>query len=152
MIVKWNNNIVDFKCKVFIFFLFFIFSLQIHPFFLCWFMSKKKKKKRKENMQHMISGTHTINRSHQPVLIVTPPLSAPSHRTGLEPGIPAREAGRSKRNAKGYSSSCQTLQSVAVLDCIKRLLMDREGHIAFRLKTGSALIAVWKRTASCSTF
>ncbi len=25
-------------------------------------------------------------------------------------------------------------------------------HIAFRLKTGSALIAVWKRTASCSTF
>ncbi len=26
------------------------------------------------------------------------------------------------------------------------------GYIAFRLKTGSALIAVWKRTASCSTF
>ncbi len=32
-------------------------------------MSKKKKKK-KENMQHMTSGTHTINRSHQPCVDV----------------------------------------------------------------------------------
>ncbi len=43
MIVKWNNNIVDYKFKVF---LFIFFTLQIHPFFfffLCWFMSKKKR-------------------------------------------------------------------------------------------------------------
>ncbi len=38
----------------------------------------------------------------------------------------------------------QTLQSVAVLDCIERILIGREDIIAFRLKTGSALIAVGK--------
>ncbi len=29
--------------------------------------------KKKENMQHMTLGTHTINRSHQPCVDVTPP-------------------------------------------------------------------------------
>ncbi len=51
----------------------------------------------------MISGNHTVNRSHQPCVDVTPPGSASSHRTGLEPGFPAREAGDLTRNAKGYS-------------------------------------------------
>ncbi len=31
------------------------------------------------------------------------PGSAPSHRAGLEPGFPAREAGALTRNAKDYS-------------------------------------------------
>ncbi len=31
MIVKWNNNIVDYKCKVVLFFS--LKMLQIHPFF-----------------------------------------------------------------------------------------------------------------------
>ncbi len=44
----------------------------------------------------------------------------------------------------------QTLQSI---ERLHRTNSDwSRGHIAFRLKTGSALIAVWKRTASCSTF
>ncbi len=99
MIVKLNNNIVDYKCKGFFFFLnatnpSFIFNVG-----LCL----KKKKKEKENMQHMTSGTHTINRSHQPCVDVTPPGSAPSHQTGLEPGFPVRDAGALTRNAKGYS-------------------------------------------------
>ncbi len=37
------------------------------------------------------------------VAIVTPPGSTPSHRAGLEPGTPAQEAGRSTKEAKGYS-------------------------------------------------
>ncbi len=68
------------------------------------YVLKKKKKKKKEDMQHMTSGTHTINWSHQPCVDVTPPPgSAPSHRPGLEPGFPAREAGALTKNAKGYS-------------------------------------------------
>ncbi len=62
MIVKWNNNIVDYKCKVFFFILFFYAT---NPSFFFFFFGLCKKKKKKENMQHMISGTHTINRSHQ---------------------------------------------------------------------------------------
>ncbi len=65
------------------FFLFF-FTLQIHPFFFNVGLCLKNKK---ENMQHMTSGTHTINRSHQPCVDVTPPGSSPSHRAGLEPGM-----------------------------------------------------------------
>ncbi len=64
---------------------------------------KKKKKKKKENMQHMIGGTHTINRSHQPCIDVTPPGPHHHNRAGLEPGFPAWEAGALTRNAKGYS-------------------------------------------------
>ncbi len=56
-----------------------------------------KKKKKKENMQHMTSGTHTINRSHQPCVDVRPPGSAPSHRAGLESGFPVQEGGRSNK-------------------------------------------------------
>ncbi len=55
-------------------FFFFFFTLQIHPFFYVALCLKKK-----ENMQHMISGTHTINRSHQPCVDVTPPC--PHHHT-----------------------------------------------------------------------
>ncbi len=40
MIFKWNNNIVDYKCKVF----FFFKTLQIHPFFFfCFFVYVIKK-------------------------------------------------------------------------------------------------------------
>ncbi len=49
-------------------------------------------------MQHMTSGTRTINRSHHPCVDVT---SALSHRAGLEPGFPVRDAGALTRNAKG---------------------------------------------------
>ncbi len=63
------------------------------PFFYVGLCLKKK-----ENMQHMASGTHTINRSHQPCVDVTPPGSAPSHRAGLEPGFPARDAGALTRD------------------------------------------------------
>ncbi len=59
-------------------------------------MSKKKKKKEKENMQHMTSGTHTINRSHQPCVDVTPP--GPHHHTERvsNPGLGAA-GGRSNK-------------------------------------------------------
>ncbi len=42
MIVKWNNNIVDYKCKVF---LFFFKTLQIHPFFFLMLVYVLKKKR-----------------------------------------------------------------------------------------------------------
>ncbi len=43
------------------------------------YVLKKKEEKKEENMQHMISGTHTINRLHQPCVDVTPP--GPHHHT-----------------------------------------------------------------------
>ncbi len=67
------------------------------------------KKKKKENMQHMISGTHTINRSHQPCVDCNPPGSAPSLRASLEPGSPVRDAGRSNKERQRL----QPLASVA---------------------------------------
>ncbi len=72
MIVKLNNNIVDYKFQGYCF---FFKTLQIHPFFMLVYVKKKKK----ENMQHMTSGTHTINRSHQSCVDVTPP--GPHHHT-----------------------------------------------------------------------
>ncbi len=39
MIVKWNNNIVDYKFNVFFFFL---KTLQIHPFFNVGLCQKKE--------------------------------------------------------------------------------------------------------------
>ncbi len=39
------------------------------------------------------------------ILYVTPSGSAPSHRAGLEPGIPAREAGALPRRLKAIDSS-----------------------------------------------
>ncbi len=62
-------------------------------------------------MQHMISGTRTINRSHQPCVGVTPPESAPSPRAGLEPGFPVRQAGALNRNAKATASSVNRLNT-----------------------------------------
>ncbi len=81
---------------------FFFFFNTTNPsfFFMLVYVFKKKKN---ENMQHMTSGTHTINQSHQPCVDVTPPGSAPTHQAGLEPGFPARDAGAVTRNAKGYS-------------------------------------------------
>ncbi len=48
---------------------FFVFQNATNPsfFFKLVYVFKKK-----ENMQHMTSGTHTINRSHQPCVDVTP--------------------------------------------------------------------------------
>ncbi len=96
MIVKWNNNIVDYKCN----YNFFVQNATNPSFF--FFMLVYVLKKPKKNMQHMTSGTHTINRSHQPCVDVTPP-SLHHHAEGLEPGFPVREAGALTRNAKGYS-------------------------------------------------
>ncbi len=74
----------------FLFSCFFFKTLQIHPFFyvgLCLIKKKKEKEKKRENMQHMTSGTHTINQSHQPCVDVTPP--GPHHHTErvLNPGF-----------------------------------------------------------------
>ncbi len=92
MIVKWNNNIVDYKFKV----CFLFFSKRYKSilfFFKCWFMSKNKKTTTKK--QH---ATHEIRDSYYKP--VTPALcwcnrpgSTPSHRAGLEPRFPAREVG-----------------------------------------------------------
>ncbi len=79
MIVKWNNNIVDYKFKV----LFLFFQNATNPsffFFKCWFMSKKR--------EH---ATYDIRDSYyKPVAPAlcwcNLPGSAPSHRAGLEPG------------------------------------------------------------------
>ncbi len=60
------------------FFFFFLRYKSILFFFMLVYVLKKKKKK-KENMQHMTSGTHTINRSHQPCVDVTP--LGPHHHT-----------------------------------------------------------------------
>ncbi len=73
MIVKWNNNIVDYKFKVF----FFSKRYKSILFFYVGLCLEKNKKNKKENMQHMTSGT--INRSHQPCVDVTPP--GPHHHT-----------------------------------------------------------------------
>ncbi len=62
-----------------------------------------KKNKKKENMQHMTSGTHTINQSHQPCVDVTPPGLHHHTERVSNPGLPAREAGALTRNAKVYS-------------------------------------------------
>ncbi len=45
MIVKWNNNIVDYKCKVFFFF-FNATNPSLFFFFMFVYVLKKKKKKR----------------------------------------------------------------------------------------------------------
>ncbi len=82
MIVKWNSNIVDYKCTFFFFF--FFFTLQIHPFFfLCWFMSKKKKKKKREHATYDIRDSY-----YKPV---TPALcwcNPPRVRTITPSGFP----------------------------------------------------------------
>ncbi len=81
-----------------IFYLFF--TLHIHPFFKCWFMSLKKKKR--EHATYDISDSYY--KPVAPALCWCNPLgSAPSHRAGLEPGFPTREAGALTRNAKGHS-------------------------------------------------
>ncbi len=90
MIVKLNNNIVDYKFQVF-----FFFQNATNPSF--FFFNVGLCLKKKENMQHMRTGTHTVNWSHQPCVDVTPP------RASLEPGFLAWEAGALTRNAKGYS-------------------------------------------------
>ncbi len=63
----------------------------------------------------MISGTHTINRSHQPCVDVTPP--GPHHHTER---VSKFKALILKTEHK------QTLQSVVMLDCIEWILIGRE--------------------------
>ncbi len=172
MIVKWNNNIVEYKFNFFLFF----FQNATNPsfFFLNVGLCQKKKKKKTEHATYDIRDSY-----YKPVAPALcwcnpPPGSAPSHRAGLEPGFPAREAGALTRNAKGQSQSLERLFlrsgewglhtaftgiHICYMDIPQRVLTHHLSdeppewvHIAFRLKTGSALIAVWKRTASCSTF
>ncbi len=155
MIVKWNNNI----------YLFFLCYKSILFFFYVGLCQQQKKR------------TYDIRDSYyKPVAPAlcwcNSPGSTPSHRAGLEPGFPAREAGRSNKERQRL----QPLVSVAraPLFEVRRVRFTHSpywhthllhwhptvginappewGHIAFRLKTGSALIAVWKGTASCSTF
>ncbi len=101
MIVKWNNNIVDYKCKVF--FLFFLCYKSILFFMLVYVLKKKE------------HATYDIRDSYyKPVAPAlcwcNPPASAPSHRAGLEPGFPARDAGSLTRNAKVYSLERQSVK------------------------------------------
>ncbi len=163
----------------------------------------------KENMQHMTSGTRTINRSHQPCVDVTPPprvrtitrvAGAGGRRSNKErqrlqslasiglhttfTGIhicyidipqwvltchlrtffffflsslrflpPGVGLTGSSRPSKVFEDWAQTNASKRRRVGLHRTNSDwSRGYIAFRLKTGSALIAVWKGTASCSTF
>ncbi len=55
MIVKWNNNIVDYKCKVFFF---FFFTLQIHPFFMLVYVLKKRIKRKREHATYVIRDSY----------------------------------------------------------------------------------------------
>ncbi len=195
MIVKWNNNIVDYKSKVFFFFFKRYKSIL---FFMLVYVLKKEKKKEKENMQHMTSGTYTINRSHQPCVDVTrlhhhtERVSNPGFRCGMRalyqgtpkatassvnrlnttftgihicyidipqwvltrhlrtfffccflwfslsslrfipPGVGLTGSSRPSKVLLEFKALIlktehkQTLQSVAVLDCIERILIDRE--------------------------
>ncbi len=163
MIVKWNNNIVDYKGKV-------VFDFFRYKSILFFFMLVYVLKKKREHATYDIRDSY-----YKPVAPAfcwcNPP--APSYRASLEPGFPVRDAGALTRNAKGYSlnrlnttfyfwwfslSSLrflppgvgltgssrpskvllefkalilktehkQTLQSVVMLDCIERILIDRE--------------------------
>ncbi len=101
MIVKWNNNIVDYKCKVF----FCFFLLQIHPFFIFMLVYVLKK----ENMQHMTSGTHTINQSHQPCVDVTQPA-----RTITPNGSRTRVSGAGGGRSNKERQRLQPLASIGL--------------------------------------
>ncbi len=57
-------------------FIYFLIFYATNPSFFLMLVYVFKKK---ENMQHMTLGTHTINRSHQPCVDVTPP--GPHHHT-----------------------------------------------------------------------
>ncbi len=109
MIVKWNNNIVDYKCNINVAF-FFLNATNPSFFFMLVYVLKKKKKKR-ENMQHMTSGTHTINRSHQPCVDVTPP--DPHHHTERvsNPGFRCGRQALQQGTAKATASSVNRLNS-----------------------------------------
>ncbi len=78
---------------------FFVFFYATNPSFFFMLVYVLKKKKR-EHAAYDIRDSYYKNRSHQPCVDVT---SAPSHRAGLEPGFPVRDAGALTRNAKGYS-------------------------------------------------
>ncbi len=81
----------------------FFFQNATNPsffFFLNLGLCLKKKKKKREHATYDIRDSY-----YKPVAPAlcwcNPP--APSHRTGLEPGLPVREAGALTRNAKGYN-------------------------------------------------
>ncbi len=102
MIVKWNNNIVDYKFKKN---LFIFLRYKSILFFFC-------QKKKREHATYDIRDSY-----YKPVAPAlcwcNTPGSAPSHRAGLEPGFPAREAGALTRNAKGLERQGNALLSVA---------------------------------------
>ncbi len=53
-------------------------------------------KEKKENMQHMTSGTHTINRLHQPCVDVTPRVRSITP-TGSRTRVSGSGGGRSNK-------------------------------------------------------
>ncbi len=130
MIVKWNNNIVDYKCKVF----FIFFSKRYKSFlFFFFYVGLSKKKKKREHATHDIRDSY-----YKPIALAlcwcNPP--GPHHHTERV----------SKHHLYWYTHLLHWHPTVGINAPPEWV------HIAFRLKTGSALIAVWKRTASCSTF
>ncbi len=85
------------NAKFFFFFFFFLRYKSILFFMLVYVLKKKR--------EH---ATYDIRDSYyKPVAPAlcwcNPPGSAPSHRTGLEPGFLVRDVGALTRNAKGYS-------------------------------------------------
>ncbi len=54
-------------------------------------------KKKKENMQHMTSGTHNINRSHQPCVDVIPPRVHTITPNGSRTRVSGAGCGRSNK-------------------------------------------------------
>ncbi len=165
MIVKWNNNIVDYKLKVF----FFFFSKRYKSILFFFYMLVYVKKK-KNTRAH---ATYDIRDSYyKPVAPALCWCNPPRVRTITPSGSRTRVSGAGGGRSNKERQRLQPLVSgewglhtaltgihVCYIDIpqwvLTRHLSDEPPewvHIAFRLKTGSVLIAVWKRTASCSTF
>ncbi len=93
MIVKWNNNIVDYKCKgVF----FFSKCYKSILFFYVGLCLKKKKKKKREHATYDIRDSY-----YKPVAPVlcwcNPPGSAPSHLSGSRTRVSGAGCGCSNK-------------------------------------------------------
>ncbi len=64
------------------------------------------------------------------MIVNPPPGSAASHRAGLEPGFPAREAGALTRNAKGYSFQRQSARAPSLWGQERVTGTFKQGNIA----------------------
>ncbi len=172
MIVKWNNNIVDYKCK----FVFYFFQNATNPsFFFLMLVYVKKKKKKREHATYDIRDSYykpvapALCWYNPPGSTITPSGSrtwvsdaggrrSNKERQRLQPLVsvaraPLFEVRRVRFTHRLYWHTHLLHWHPTV--GINFILSDEPPewvHIASRLKTGSALIAVWKGTASCSTF